>query len=230
VTARNSAADYTAQLRALLPRGRVWPLDETSGQQKVLACLGQAPARVDAAACGLLVDAYPTSAVGLLPEWEGTLGLPDPCLGPSPTIAQRQDQVGARLIAGGGQSVQHMIDFAAALGFDISVNVFAPFRAGRNQVGQPIYGPDWSFTWVVTILSGVVSADHAAFRVGQNTAGDPLATMAAAAAALECELNKIAPAHTTVIFVLEAQNVLVDGEFTLTDGETALVDDSQEAA
>ncbi|WP_197520275.1 putative phage tail protein, partial [Paraburkholderia tropica] len=44
----------------------------------------------------LLIDSFPPTAYELLPEWESTLGLPDPCAGEAPTIPQRQAQVLAR--------------------------------------------------------------------------------------------------------------------------------------
>jgi uncharacterized protein YmfQ (DUF2313 family) len=41
--------------------------------------------RLTARANNLLIDAFPGSTYELLPEWEATLGLPDPCAGEAPT-------------------------------------------------------------------------------------------------------------------------------------------------
>lgn len=195
-----SADDYTAALRALLPRGRVWPTDAGTTQADVIASLSPSFAQVDSDAIALLADLFPSTTTNFVAEWESALGLPDPCLGPNPTLEQQRDQIVARFIGGGGQSAQRFIDFAATLGFVITISCFAPFRMGRSRMGQPINGPDWAFAWKITIVSGATSADHAAFRVGQNRTGDPLASSSSVVTALECELRKIAPAHTVPQF------------------------------
>lgn len=178
--ARFTADDYAAAGRALLPRGRVWPDDPASQQGRAMAAIGQTLARSDAAAIALLLDARPVAPVDLLPEWEATLGLPDPCLGPSPTLSQRQAQVAARFIAGGGQSIGYYTRYAAALGVTITVRTYRPFQAGVDAVGQPLWGEAWAFAWGVNVV-----ADADAF-------GDE---------ALRCELDAIKPAHTVISYL-----------------------------
>ena len=195
-----SADDYTTAFRRLLPRGRVWPTDAVTTQAQVLGCLAPTMARLDSAAVDLIADAFPATTVSFIDEWEAALGLPDPCLGANPTVDQRRDQIMARFAGAGGQSIPIFIAFAALLGFVITITEFAPFRAGRSRVGQPLNGADWAFAWKVTIVSGATSADHALFRVGQNRTGDPLASSSSAATALECEMRKMAPAHTILFF------------------------------
>jgi uncharacterized protein YmfQ (DUF2313 family) len=57
---------------------------------------------LDARAGQLIPDAFPCSTVELLPEWEATLGLPDPCVQPPlTTLQQRQAAVCAKLVARG---------------------------------------------------------------------------------------------------------------------------------
>lgn len=195
-----SVDDYTTAFRRLLPRGRVWPTDAVTAQAQVLGSLAPTMSRLDEDAVDLIADAFPSTTVNFVDEWEAALGLPDPCLGPNPTIEQRRDQIVARFAGAGGQSIPVFVAFAAALGFVIAITEYAPFRAGLSRVGQPLSGPDWAFAWKVTILSGATSADHALFRVGQNRAGDPLASSSSAATALECEMRKMAPAHTVLFF------------------------------
>lgn len=195
-----SADDYTSALRSLLPRGRVWPTDAGTEQAQVVACLAQSMGRLDSDAIGLIADLFPASTTNFVAEWESALGLPDPCLGPNPTLDQQRDQIVARFVGAGGQSAQRFIDYAMQLGFVVTVTCFAPFRTGRSRVGQPLNGADWAFAWKITIVSGATSNDHAAFRVGQNHAGDPLSSSSSAVTALECELRKIAPAHTVLFF------------------------------
>ena len=195
-----SVADYTSALRRLLPRGRVWPTDAVTEQGQVIGYLAPTLARLDGDAVNLIIDAFPATTTSFVGEWEDTLGLPDPCLGSDPTLEQRRDQIVARFAGTGGQSVQSFINFATALGFVVTVNEYAPFRVGRSTIGQPINGPAWAHAWLITIVSGAVSSDHALFRVDQNKTGDLLASSSTAAAALECEMRRLAPAHSVLLF------------------------------
>ena len=189
-----SAADYLSALKALLPPGRAIPAEPGSTQEQVLAFIAASLARTDQAAGDLLVESFPATSDDLLPEWEETTGLPDPCAGVSPTLQQRQAQVQARFANSGGQSASYMIAYAARLGFEVSIKQFAPFRVGFGRAGQAIAGVDWAFTWAVQ--APLVSLTQ--FRAGRSAAGEPL--QAFGNAMLECELRAVAPAHTVLLF------------------------------
>lgn len=180
MTPRYSAAEYAEAARALMPRGRAWPEDPDSNQAKVLGAIAQTFERSDAVASELLATSRPGDHPQLLEEWEGSLGLPDPCAGPDATLAQRRDQVRARFVAGGGQSRARYIAFAAELGFAIEIKNYAPFRAGHSRIGSPLSSDAWTFIWGV--------------RVTANTGG--LSTDV-----LLCELNAIRPAETTILIL-----------------------------
>ena len=173
--ALNSNADYAAVLAALRPRGAVWPQDPSSVQEQVLAALAPTAERVDAAAQALLVDSFPATAVGLLPEWEASLGLTQNDEGQPLDI--RQGNVVAALTAVGGQSQRVMIDAAAALGATITIQTHAPFRCGFNGCGDPIGGEAWCFAWSIHILE----------NTGSLSSGELLA-----------DIQAIAPAETAV--------------------------------
>ncbi len=189
-----AADDMLREFQALLPRGRVWPRDGDAVQTQVIAALVPTWARLAQAGPALLVQAFPSTAQGLLPEWEATLGLPDPCAGPSPTLEQRQGQVVARLTDSGGQSVPFLEAYAADLGFTITVTEFSPFKVGVSTVETPIADGQWAFAWQSNAPLDTVTV----FNVAQGTVADPLAAWGNAV--LECELKRIAPAHTIPIF------------------------------
>lgn len=172
--------DYAEGLRRLMPRGLLWPEEPDTVQTSVLRALARSFQRTDAAAMTLLSGTLPGSPTTMLPEWEATLGLPDPCAGTNPTIAQRLDQVRGRFVGAGGQSRQHFIDFAAALGFDISITNYAPFRVGISTAGNPVAGDDVTFVWGVTVnaITGDLPVD-----------------------VLKCELEAVQPAEGTLIFL-----------------------------
>lgn len=189
-----TAADFLNALQGLMPRGRVWPRAQDAVQTKVLSGLAPSYERQTARANYLLVDAFPATAYELLQEWEQTLGLPDPCAGPAPTIPQRQSQVVARFVGSGGPSIAELIQFAENLGYTITITQFVEARAGQLHAGDPCCKTDWSFAWQVnTPLNTIVFG-----KAGAMAAGDALTSWGNAV--LECELRAVAQAHTILIF------------------------------
>lgn len=189
-----TAADFLRAFQGLLPRGRVWPRDADAVQTDVLSGLSPVYARQTARANYLLVDSFPSTTYELLPEWESTLGLPDPCAGTSPTIQQRQAQVVARFVGGGGPSIPSLATFANNLGYTVTITQYTQARAGMLKAGDPCCGYDWNFTWKITApLNTVVRA-----VAGAMAAGDPLAAWGNQV--LECEFRAVMPAHTIPIF------------------------------
>lgn len=189
-----TAADYLASFLAMLPRGRAWPRDADTIMVQQLAKLTPTWARLDARAQNLIVDGFPSTTVEMLPEWEASLGLPDPCAGESPTLQARRAQVVARFIGQGGQSIPYFIAFAAALGYSITTTEYAPFRAGYSRAGDPVNGQDWAFALAFNAPLNTITW----FSAGLSAAGEPLAAWGNAV--LECELRRIAPAHTVPLF------------------------------
>lgn len=189
-----TAADYLGALQSLLPRGRVWPRELDAVQTKTLSGLTPIYERHNARSNHLLVDAFPSSAIELLPEWESTLGLPDQCSGLVPTIQARRAQVIARFSGVGGQSIAYLTAFALSLGYTITIKQFIPARAGILRAGALICGNDFAHAWAVSAPLNTVFA----FRSGASAAGEPLSSNGNGV--LECALRQIAPAHTSVFF------------------------------
>lgn len=190
-----SSADYLVALQNLLPRGRIWPRDADAVMTAALAGLAPIYVRNNARANQVIDEAFPPATYELLPQWEATLGLPDPCGGVAPTVQARRGQVVARFIAKGGQSAAYFIEFAAALGFTITVNSCAPFRMGQSRMGQPLGDSEWMFVWQV---HGPVDA-AIPFRMGLSAMGEPLEAFVTGV--LQCELNAITPAHTLLQYL-----------------------------
>jgi uncharacterized protein YmfQ (DUF2313 family) len=193
-----AVGDYVAALQRLLPRGRAWPRDPTANLTALVAGLAPTFARLDARAQGLLADAFPVQPVELLPEWEATLGLPDPCAGPAPTLQQRQAQAKARFTNLGGQSIDFLKSYAADLGFAITITEYTVFRAGGSRAADPCNGAAWAYAFQVSTLLKTETA----FVAGDSAAGEPLATWDDAV--LECELARVAPAHAPIVFAYTA--------------------------
>jgi uncharacterized protein YmfQ (DUF2313 family) len=145
----------------------------------------------------------------------------------------RQAQVLARIRTVGGQSITYLIAFAAMLGFAVGIQEFAPFRAGISHAGDSLNGSqpqaagkyftagngaagdplvvwqggtpgfDWSFGLRVTMFNAASVINAALyFSAGVSRAGDPLVKWGSPL--LECELRRIAPAESMMIFAYQA--------------------------
>lgn len=212
-----SATDYLWQFQRLLPRGRVWHRGWGRVQDADLLTLMPTWARLGAWLSGIIAEAFPCSTSQLLPEWEATLGLPNPCTGPLPTIQQRQQAVCAKFAARGGQSIPYFIELAASLGYKITIEESAPFRASVNRAGDPDNSADWAFAW--TVVGPLVTVTY--FRADESTAGEPLATWGNDL--LECMIREYAPAHTIPIFEYPTASSWDDGA-SIWDGGASLWD------
>ncbi|MGG5811482.1 YmfQ family protein [Falsiroseomonas sp. CW058] len=189
------AADHLAAARALMPTGAVWPRHPGTTQDAVLGGLVAGVARLRARARGLLVDAFPGSALELLADWELTVGLPDPCTGTPDTVQQRRAGVVARVAARGGQSVPYLVGVAAAAGFAVTIEEHAPARAGVATAGSPVGGEAWAHALTVRAPADTVTEAQA----GAAVAGEPLRSWGNGP--LECALSRLRPAHTVIRFL-----------------------------
>ncbi len=186
-------AEFLASLQNLLPPGKAWTRDAGMVLTDLLTAFAAGWARIHSRARELLVEAFPDTTEELLPEWEASLGLPDPCAGPLPSVSLRRAQVVERLTNPGGQSVPYFIRFALALGYEITITEFAAYTVGR-PIGVPIYGEAWSHAWEVSAPEFTVHY----FLAGVDTAGTPLAYWNDTI--LACEMQRIKPGQTFLFF------------------------------
>lgn len=180
------------QLRALLP-----PEAYSVNASKLAAVL---EAEAAALAGAILTTDQVTSVIlpdggNGLADWERVLRLPDPCLvGVSQSTGQRVKAAVSKWKGYAGQSAPFFIAMAKALGYDITITVFRPARAGIAQAGDPLNGGDWNWTWRVNAPEVTVTPAVA----GVAGAGDPLASWGNKA--LECRLSQLKPAESILLF------------------------------
>jgi uncharacterized protein YmfQ (DUF2313 family) len=178
-----------------LPNG--WGLGRRGGViDAVLEACAGAIAQVEEDAEALMLEIDPRTAEKLLPDFERCLG-PDPCGRDldARTVEQRQRLAHQRWTATGGQSIPYMIRIAANLGVAITVEEFWPSRAGVLHAGQRLKPEGCQFVWRVNI-PGLISVVR--FRAGVSRAGHLLGAFELSS--IECELRRIKPAHTHVVF------------------------------
>lgn len=188
-------ADYLHQLQALLPHGPAWPRDDTAALSRLLAALATELARVDGRAMQLVEEADPRTVAELFADRERVTGLPDACavaFGGDQSMSQRRAALVGRLTTMGGQSSAYYVGLAAALGYASTISEFSEHSVNDN-VEHPLYGAAWNFAWQVNAALNTVTE----FTI-DSTVDDPLATWGNAL--LECVINRLKPAQTTVLF------------------------------
>ncbi|PWI82140.1 phage tail protein [Enterobacter sp. CGMCC 5087] len=184
IPGRFSTDDYTRALLALMPSGPAWSKSRDAVQVAVLRALAEGYRQSDADALGLLSGAYPATADAFLPEWELTLGLPDPCVyGMTEDSDARRRAVVAKLTSVGALSRTYYEDVARALGFTVRITEYRPFRAGMSGAGQALNQGGWPFTWCVAVISPPVTPDN--YDAYQQ---------------MVCTLTRESPSETLLIF------------------------------
>ena len=143
----------------------------------------------------LVEEADPRTVAELFAGWERVTGLPDACavaFGGDQSMTQRRAALVGRLTTMGGQSSASYVGLAAALGYAITISEFSEFSVNDN-VDHPLYGAAWNFAWQVIAALNTVTE----FTI-DSTVDDPLAAWGNAL--LECVINRLKPAQTTVLF------------------------------
>jgi uncharacterized protein YmfQ (DUF2313 family) len=182
---RFPVAAYAGLLQQLLPRGRAWPRSSDATLTAVLQGIAPVFADSDARALGLLVDMFPATVDGMLPEWQATLGLPELVGYTGDDLPTEQLQVVAALTDSGGQSAAYFVALAATLGLSITVTSYRPATVD-SPVSGPIYGVAWAHAWEV---SATADADY-----------DPLHVL----------FERYKPAHTTIVWNVPIGLLLAD--------------------
>lgn len=190
-----SADHYKQLLKLLMPPGEAFPRDVGTNMDALLHGLAEEWARIDARGERLIIDGLPATTNELLTDWERVTGLPDKCAGTLETTMQgRRNAVVSKLTSTGGQSKSYFIAVAKALGYDVTITEFRPFRAGFSRAGDRLTNGDWVYAWQVNSPETTIID----FRAGQSCAGEPL--RAWGNDTLECKINQLKPAHTIAIF------------------------------
>lgn len=191
-----TAADYLAQLQALLPSGDAWPRAADATLTKLLSAFADELAAADMRATDVLNESDPRTASELLIDWEMAAGLPDPCVAASgaiQTVEQRRAALVAKLTSLGGQSAEYFIGLAAALGYPgATIDEYRPFNCNGNCNGALSSEAD-RFCWQINLPSA-----GGTFPMNCGSPCDsPLSAWGDEP--VECRLQRLKPAHTDVI-------------------------------
>lgn len=185
-----SADDYTHQLEQLLPIGPAWPREGDSPTARAFPPVGDTMAAAHGRLNQLIEEADARTTSELLDDFERVVGLPDPCLDPPTSTAERRRRVVQRLTYQGGQSAAFFIGVLTALGYPgATVTEYRPFRA-NSKCNAPLNQGGWRYGWTVHVPDSV----NVKPMTCTGRCNDPLASWGNPG--LECLLAVHKPAHT----------------------------------
>ena len=189
-----SADDYFEQLKALLPPGPAWDMEQSAYASQLLHGWAQELARVYNRAQDLVEEADPRTTPELLLDYERIFGLPTDCMaGTEQTLAQRRQALVSQMVSVGGQDRAYFIALAASVGYTVTIEEFRPHTV-LSGVDVPIYGMEWAFIWRVN-GANTPAPQYLTVLGGVN---EPLAVWGGNL--LTCLFNRFKPAHTQIIF------------------------------
>lgn len=190
------SADYLSQLQALLPRGLAWSLERSGTLSRLLAAWSDEFARVDLRSDELVDAVDPTTTVELLAEWERNAALPDVCVSIEQSIEQRRVALVSKLTNVGGQSKAYFIALAHSMGYpDATIDEFMGGITCVDECDDQLGNVDALFIWRINLPAA--TAGH----FFMTCVSDCVSSLQSwGDEAIECRINKLKPAHTTVLF------------------------------
>lgn len=159
-----SHSAYVRQLRALLPPGLLWTVDQSSVLTKFLEALALELARIDGRAKDLVNEIDPRTATETLEDWERILSLPDERVTAIPaTVDGRRVAIAQKYTSREGQNFAFYQRLVAACGHElVSITKYsgAVLRVGArcgNGVTYPdarCVGSNWAYAFRLQIVEG----------------------------------------------------------------------------
>ena len=199
---QTNADQFYESLQGLLPQGFAWPRHPDSTWMRLLRSEANELAQHTEDAHAMVRQWNPHTTAARLAEWEESCGLPDKCLGPDQTEAERRQTLlrtlrGLPLPYGDSCVAAPEVIQAecARLGYDVTVRYNWPMRVG-DDVGYELGALNGQ-------LHIIVSASSEPMRVGSGRVGDRLVERDLPASNLACVLQRIVPARFFINLVFE---------------------------
>lgn len=185
-----TVANYQHQLQRLLPEGPAWPQEGGDLSARVVGALAASYLAAHVSAEQLHEEADPRTAAALLDDWERNYGLPDECLLPTTSVADRRARLTQRVAWRGGQSRNFFVGLLRALGYSgCTITEFRPMRAG-SKCNAPLNQGGWRHAWRVNVP---IAADVRTMKANSRC-NEPLASWGDPG--LQCMLARHKPAQT----------------------------------
>jgi uncharacterized protein YmfQ (DUF2313 family) len=212
--------DFAVALANLFPTGAAWSRDDDDSvfMQFIFGLAGPWADVAVAADLLLEIESDPGKATLMLPDWEKSFGLPDPCVAEPLTFADRRTALIQRMTLLGEADRNFLISQAAKIGYGISrIIEFSPYMCGISMCGDTrILNAQWDpnrYRWELGVprwywLVRVGAERLVYFHCASGICGVNRLLDFGFASDLECLLRRIKPAHTEVIFDYSAINLM----------------------
>ena len=192
-----SADDYYQAMKALLPKGPAWELEDSAPLMQMLYVAAQEFARIDADILTLVKESDPRTASVTLSDWFDDWGIPDECLKLLDSAGlDEYKRTLVTKISTLGYSFGELVELiATSLGYEnVSLDTFETFTVG-STVDKAMYDDRW-ITYFMTIT---VDKYNAKFFLSDWSVEKPLAEWGDQL--FECLVKSLAPCHANVIFL-----------------------------
>lgn len=187
---------YKELILNLFPNGRAWNKLRNSKFTKLIETYSKEFVRVHKRVDQVLEEADPRTISETMDDWERVLGLPDSCtFGVDQSFEERKLTILQKLTTGGGANAAFFEEIATQFGYpDVKVTNYKRCRSGAARSGDSITNIGWEF--VFRISSPDALAQTA--KSGSAKSGDPIRKFGNPI--MECVMQKLKPAHTTIDF------------------------------
>ena len=128
-----------------------------------------------------------------LEDWERVYGLPAPCSRGEQLLQERIAHLAVAFLERGGISRAWLMRYASLAGYDVTIDEYLPFQAGRSRAGDALTNGGWLYAFRVSVHGDV----YREFRAGQSVAGEALRTWGDPI--LECIIDQRKPAHAVAL-------------------------------
>ena len=206
-----SPAEYSKQLKALLPRGLAWPRDDTSSPfAMMIEVWAIEMSRIDGRVEALISESDPRFCSETFSEWLEQWGIPDECMEAWGSVLSdgltekilRQALV-QKMTTVGSQSLQFFIDLALNYGYRITIDEYRTWNVMSNVMNHLVNTDDqWIHWWKVQVHTG--GDTQLTWHDAMGTAIESLCWWGDAV--VECVIKQYAPAHTRVVFGYYGEN------------------------
>ena len=192
-----SADDYYKAMKALLPRGPAWELDDHTTLMSMLYVAAQEFSQIDALIKKLIDESDPRDAQVTLSEWFTQWGIPDECLKniDNPSIDLYRKVLVTKIATLGMSFGELVALIARSLDYqNVSIQNFNTFTT-RSNCSQALYDDDWkAYFMTITVDKYNKKEFTTAWDASRPLAewGDQL---------FECMVKSLAPCHANVIFL-----------------------------
>lgn len=193
----HSVEAWLNALQQVLPRGKAWSREENADLTAFLRGLAYRLSRAESNADLLLTEMRPETTKQLLEEWEEYLALPECDIGAG-TFEDRRRAVTEKYHRKGGLAPWQIEAVAAALGFNVRVNVILPHHCMRSCMY-----PLWPFRYRWLLQIEVLDVSGGRFTCMDNVMTPLLSDRARE---LECVLTKYRLAGTGYEYIYEGDN------------------------